>query len=211
MADNEIEQVWGIPRQVMEEQLGCFQGFLPVAGDLKECCASLEAFGSFRPRNEVEEDSQWKQVIPYIALQYQDRILTLRRLSTQGEARLHNKKSIGVGGHVNPEPPGPEPLLIRGMRRELREEIALQQDPLRFRMIGWINDDQTEVGQVHLGLAVLAEMDHMPSILETDRMEGQWRLIGDLELADESWESWSAYLIPALLSGHEFPENALSG
>jgi predicted NUDIX family phosphoesterase len=211
VVENEIEQVWGIPRQAMEDQIGRFQGFLPVAGDLNDCCSLLEPFGSFRPRNEVEEDPQWKQVIPYIALRYQDRILTLRRLSTQGEARLHNKLSIGVGGHVNPESPGPDPLLVRGMRRELREEIDLQQDPVGFRMIGWINDDQTEVGQVHLGLAVLAEMDHMPSIRETDRMEGQWRIFGDLELADESWESWSAYLIPALNSGHEFSRETLSG
>lgn len=194
-----IEQVWGIPRVDMEQRLGHFQGFLPDDGDLHLSCSDLEPMGSFRPRDEVEDDPEWKQVIPYIALHCDGQILSLRRLSTQGESRLHHRRSIGVGGHVNPEPAGTDPLLIRGMNRELAEEILLQRAPLGFHMIGWINDDETEVGSVHLGLAVVAELDHMPPIRETDRMEGCWQPLEQLDPQDPAWESWSGYLIPPLL------------
>lgn len=196
--DTAIEQVWGIPRTVMEQQIGSFQGFLADAGDLSQVCSRLEPLGSFRPRNEVEEDPTWKQVIPYIALANGQQILTLRRLSTQGEARLHNKASIGVGGHVNPEPPGPDPLLIRGMLRELNEEIKMEAPPSQISLLGWINDDETEVGQVHLGLAVVAEVQHNPAVRETDRMEGLWQEIDQLDSTDSAWETWSSILIPRL-------------
>lgn len=199
MNDSVIEQVWGIPRSVMEQQLGVFQGFLPTDGDLHLNCSRLEPAGSFRPRNEVEQDPDWKQVIPYIALHNEGQILTLRRLSTQGESRLHHRRSIGVGGHVNPEPAADDPLLIRGMKRELSEEIDLERAALGFHMIGWINDDESEVGRVHLGLAVVAQLDHRPAIRETDRMEGCWQALELLQPEDPTWESWSRYLIPPLL------------
>ncbi len=201
MTDSTSEMVWGIPRTVMEQQLGSFQGFLADSNDLATSCRELEPNGSFRPRDQVEQDPQWKQVIPYIVLCNDGQILTLRRLATQGESRLHDKRSIGVGGHVNPEPAGPDPLLIRGMKRELAEEIDLQRAPLQFSLLGWINDDETEVGQVHLGLAVAALLDHQATIRETDRMVGLWQRLDQLDPADSSWESWSSILIPQLLEG----------
>ena len=198
MADSTIEQVWGIPRAAMLQQLGDFQGFRPDPAELQVRCRDLEPHGSFRPRDQVEDDPQWKQVIPYIVLRYRDRVLRLRRLSTQGEARLHHRISIGVGGHVNPEPAGPEPLLMRGMRRELAEEVRLLRTPGQFRLLGWINDDATDVGQVHLGLAIEATLDHPAEIRETDRMEGLWLPLSQLSASDAGWESWSSLLIPVL-------------
>ena len=179
----------------MEDHLGFFQGFKPDTNDLAETCCQLEPFGSFRARDEVEQDPQWKQVIPYIALSHHGRILTLRRLSTQGESRLHDKRSIGVGGHVNPEPPGADPLLIRGRNRELSEEINLIRPPQKITLLGWINDDETEVAQVHLGLAAVAELDFEATIRETDRMEGLWQGIDQLDPTEPAWESWSSILI----------------
>ncbi len=195
---HESEQVWGIPREVMERQIGKFQGFLPHDGDLDSCCRRLEPHGSFRPRDEVEEDPLWKQVIPYIVLRHRDKVLRLRRLATQGEKRLHHRISIGVGGHVNPEAAGSAPLLVRGMLRELHEEIAIGETRPRFRILGWINDDETEVGKVHLGLAVEAHLEEMVPIRETDRMEGLWCPQDQLDPLDPGWESWSSLLLPRL-------------
>ncbi len=198
MAANTIEQVWGIPRETMLQQVGEFQGFRADPADLLARCRDLEPHGSFRPRDQVEDDPHWKQVIPYLVLRHRDRVLRLRRLSTQGESRLHHRISIGVGGHVNPEPAGPEPLLMRGMRRELAEEVRLLRAPGQFRLLGWINDDATDVGQVHLGLAIEATLDHPAQIRETDRMEGLWLPLTQLCATDPAWESWSALLIPVL-------------
>lgn len=205
-----VEQVWGISRPVMEQQIGRFQGFLADRGDLIRRCQALEDLGTFRPRDQVEEDSSWKQVIPYMVLRHDQQILQLRRLSTQGEARLHHRISIGVGGHVNPEPGAHEPLLLRGMRRELAEEICIDAQSVQFRLLGWINDDETEVGQVHLGLAVEAFLDHRPEIRETDRMEGTWQRLDRIDATDPAWESWSALLLSALESDPSVAERNIS-
>lgn len=199
-----MEQVWGIPREVMVDQLGDFQGFLPDSRHLDDLCATLEEFGSFRPRSIVEEDETFKQVIPYVAITCNGRVLVLRRLDTQGESRLHHRMSIGVGGHVNPEPPGERPLLVRGLLRELSEELELD-DPtqLEATSIGWINDDSTAVGRVHLGLACRIETAGEVTVREKDRMEGSWREILSLDPADPGWETWSSILLPAIVEGIE--------
>lgn len=195
----DVEQVWGIPRTVMNSEIGQFQGFLSSNADLEECCRILEPLGTYRDRPSAEEDSEWKQVIPYVCILHEEKILVLQRLKTQGEKRLHGKRSIGVGGHINPESPGPEPLLFRGLKRELSEEIGLTPEISECHFLGWINDDETAVGQVHLGMAVAVRVSDRPEIVETDRMIGDWFTAKDLDAADEQWESWSALLLETLL------------
>ncbi|NCF56505.1 MAG: NUDIX domain-containing protein [Planctomycetia bacterium] len=191
----EPEQVWGIPRQDMVDLIGDFQGFLADSSDILSSCLRLENQGSFRDRPAAEEDPTWKQVIPYVCIDFEGQILVLQRLATQGEKRLHGKKSIGVGGHVNPEKEGSLPLLLKGLRRELEEEIGLIPEPEDCEVLGWINDDQTSVGQVHLGWAVRVKAKNKPRIVETDRMTGEWVSLKDLHPDDENWESWSSLLI----------------
>lgn len=55
----------------------------------------------FLPRNCVEEDSRFKQIIPYCVVMEKNthEILVYERKGS--EKRLHNFKSIGIGGHVN--------------------------------------------------------------------------------------------------------------
>ena len=58
--------------------------------------------GFFVERRWAEHDSSFKQVIPYTVVTHGDEVLLLKRLEQGGEARLHGKLSIGVGGHINP-------------------------------------------------------------------------------------------------------------
>ena len=58
--------------------------------------------GVFRPRNILEEDPSYKQIIPYAVICHGNEVYMFRRLNKQTEARLHNKCSLGVGGHMNP-------------------------------------------------------------------------------------------------------------
>lgn len=202
--NQDVEQVWGIPRSAMIGQIGDFQGFLTARDSLLDSCRQLEPLGSFRDRPEAEEDPQWKQLIPYVCILHEDSILVLQRLKTQGEKRLHGKRSIGVGGHVNPEEPGPAPLLFRGLQRELSEEIGLTPEVGECHFLGWINDDETTVGQVHLGLAVAVQVHDRPKIAETDRMTGEWIALAELDPGDERWESWSSILLEPLLARQSF-------
>jgi len=199
-----LEQVWGFPRKVMVEQLGDFQGFLPEPRSLEPLASALEPLGYFRRRLEVEEDESWKQVIPYLAVTCGGKLLVLRRLASQGESRLHHRLSIGVGGHINPESPGPRPLIVRGLLREVSEELELDSSDIPEPVVvGWINDDSTAVGRVHLGLACRIEVSEEVGVRERDRMEGTWQEIVSLSPEESAWESWSSLLIPAIAVGIE--------
>ena len=64
--------------------------------------AIVRRHGFFVERDHAERNPALKQIIPYTVVQVEDRVLLLRRLRTGGERRLHDKLSIGVGGHINP-------------------------------------------------------------------------------------------------------------
>ena len=195
------EEVFGIPRAVLEEAVGRFQGFLPADEGLPALARRLEALGEFRPRAEVEEDADWQQVIPYVALSCGARILLLERLASQGERRLHHLLSIGVGGHVRRETPGAEPLLVRGLRREVEEEVSIDLAHERPpELLGFINDDSNAVGRVHFGLACRLEVERPVEVREKDRMRGSWVERALLRSHEGRFESWSRILAGALVA-----------
>ncbi len=193
-----MEQVWVLPRTVLFEIVPQFQGFLDADTDLASFAQALEGAGEFRPRDSVEEDPSLKQIIPYVSVRHDERYLQLRRLKTQGEARLHDRLSIGVGGHVNPEVEDGRSLLLRGLERELHEELVLEPPVSPIELLGFVNDDSNAVGSVHFGVACRLEIDHPVEIRERDRMTGEWRTIEELHAAREQLESWSSMMLDAL-------------
>ena len=92
----------------------------------------------------------------------------MRRTRAGGDARLHDRWSIGVGGHLNPGDGG----LLGGLRREWREELVADFEPA-FEPLALLNDDTTDVGAVHLGVVYVADAAGRPvSVRETDKLTG---------------------------------------
>ena len=110
----------------------------------------------FVDRASAEQDFTRKQVIPYVIVQHGGNFLLMRRTKKQTETRLHDKRSLGIGGHINDADlaQGAQNVLLAGMRRELNEEVQVP-DEISCELIGVINDDSTEVARVHLGLVFL--------------------------------------------------------
>lgn len=145
------ERVLCFKRQLLED-LGVFQGlsleiekYLPVV----TAASSL----AYLNRSEAEQDKRYKQLIPYILLISGGRILRYRRGKGGQETRLHGLYSVGIGGHISEEDHGlfsSDRGYQDGMRRELMEEVAL--DEVKEAAVAVINDDSTEVGQVHFGV-----------------------------------------------------------
>jgi len=160
--------------------------------------------GFFLERRWAEHDSSFKQVIPYTLVTHGGEVLLLKRLDSGGEARLHGKLSIGVGGHINPVD-GPEndlDILEAGCRRELDEELVIDTD-YELEAVGAINDESGDVGSVHFGLVHRARCaGPQVTIRETDMLEGSFVSVDTLKelLADEPdrFETWSALIIPHL-------------
>lgn len=147
---------------------------------------------TFLPRDKAEHDFQYRQIIPYVMVCYHGEYLLLQRTNRQTETRLHNRYSLGIGGHINPVPEGNDKdIVMEGLRRELREEVSLEApgDP---RFVGIISDESNSVSRVHFGL--FYELDvRRPGfrILEADKMTGRWCSLEELKRCYAGLETWS--------------------
>ncbi|MCX6718018.1 MAG: hypothetical protein NTY81_00240 [Candidatus Staskawiczbacteria bacterium] len=146
----------------------------------------------FKRRGDMENDTSYQQIIPYILFNYQDKYFLYRYLKEAGEQRLKNDYIIGVGGHINSEDvKESEDVLEAGRDREWDEEIDYK-GKLEKKLIGILNDDRRAVEAVHIGLVYLFQGD-TPNIFvkETDKMAGE--LFDPKELAEKviNTEGWA--------------------
>jgi predicted NUDIX family phosphoesterase len=159
--------------------------------------------GFFVERQVAERTPEWKQIIPYSVLIQGERALLMRRLATGGEQRLHNRLSIGVGGHINPEDledSGPRNPIEAGTRRELSEELVVE-GSFDIRTLGILNDDSNPVGAVHLGWVQIVTVEGSVRIREEDVLEGKLTTFDGLTKrlrAGDNFETWSSILIERL-------------
>ena len=200
------EHVLVVPRSLLD-RLGSFQGF---CGDADRYVRDLldPANTFYRPRSSVEEDPSLKQLIPYCVLRHRDaagaaRYFAYTRGGKQGEARLHAKRSVGIGGHISDDDgrDGDAASYDAGMRRELDEEIAID-SPFTSRCIGLINDDATPVGSVHLGIVHLLDLERpVVSSRESGLVECGFEPLDALLAARDRFETWSQIALDAIASG----------
>jgi predicted NUDIX family phosphoesterase len=178
------EQVLVVPRDVLPDRAGWYG--LRTDG-LGGFASLVEREGRFRPRDEMEVDPSQKQVIPYLVLRDGTRYFLMQRTRAGGDARLHDRYSIGVGGHLNPG----DADLEGGLRREWAEELVADFEPA-FELVALLNDDTTEVGAVHLGAVYVADAaGRAVAIRETDKLAG--RFVDRTAVADvaDRLETWS--------------------
>jgi predicted NUDIX family phosphoesterase len=153
--------------------------------------ALIRSRGRFMPRAEMERDPAWKQVIPYPVLRDGDDWFLMRRTKAGTDPRLHDRYSIGVGGHVNPEDGGLDGDLTGALEREWHEELVVDFVPA-FRFVGLLNDDTTAVGQVHLGLVYEGNAaGRAVAIRETDKLSGAFVPSAEVAAVAERLETWS--------------------
>jgi predicted NUDIX family phosphoesterase len=186
------ELVLVVPTASVLAELGDGEAWLGIrpAGEA-DLAALIRREGSFRPRSEMEADPAWKQVIPYPVLRDGDSWFLMRRTKAGGDARLHDRYSIGVGGHVNPEDGGLDGELTAALEREWHEELVVDFVPA-FRFVGLLNDDTTPVGQVHLGLVYEGDAAGRPvAIRETDKLSGAFVPAAEVAAVSDRLETWS--------------------
>lgn len=199
-----MEFVWVVPRSVLFPT-ATPHGLLALPAQALEesVLAPSREHGYFVERRWAEQHPECKQPIPYVAVLRGGEALCLTRLKAQGEKRLHGKRSIGVGGHVNPcdLDASERDLFTNACLRELHEELTLPAGaPLRLQPIGLLNDDTTAVGAVHVGLVYALDADGLTvAIRETSAMSGGFEPLAALrQLADDpasTFETWSALLL----------------
>ena len=90
-----------------------------------------------------------------------------------GEKRLVAKKSVGIGGHISQEDGEAQDSdpYHDGMARELQEEVVID-TTFEIKLVGLINDDETEVGKVHLGIVHICDVAKTTSNLMKLKSKG---------------------------------------
>jgi predicted NUDIX family phosphoesterase len=199
------EMILVVPRDEVFPDGRAFQGFDSKRVD--EVLLAVAVHGRLMRRGDAEEDATYKQPIPYvvIARPAEDgalEVFAYERLGGGGETRLHGRVSVGVGGHVNVVSDGPDmlPALLAEAGREIEEEVdILGGCSPHIRVAGLINDDSDAVGEVHLGLLMVALLPAGTDVhvRETEQLLGRFVRLDSLA-ETERLENWSVVAVQAL-------------
>lgn len=104
----------------------------------------------FRPREDVEADSERVQALPIVIVRNADGdVLLLRRREKRTDNPLHRKMVIWAGGHVRVEDAGNGTPLVDCVVRELGEELRLQIEPSSAKLVGALYFDYGERTSKH--------------------------------------------------------------
>lgn len=194
------ENILVVPRTVLEN-LGLFDGLCFDAA--RYMPALLDPRNNlFLPRSAAENDPSYKQLIPYLVIRHGDRVLHYVRGKSGGEARLHAKGSIGIGGHINDGDTHAEHFneaaYQRAVERELNEELAIS-GPWHQKIAALLNDDATEVGRVHLGIVHIITVDSPVVAAREDAIcDLQFLTAAELAPRREHLENWSQICLGGL-------------
>ena len=158
----------------------------------------------FLPRKQAENDPTHKQIIPYALLAFRDKVLFYVRGKKAGEQRLVAKGSIGIGGHMNQDDESlfnfaiDEAAYRAGVEREVNEEIKID-TKFDDKIVALINDDTTEVGQVHLGIVHVFKLAQ-PKVEKREAIITSLAFLGKNELMArrDSLETWSQLCLDSL-------------
>lgn len=213
-------QVLSMPVEtIFDRGRNYFNGFIHhTLFYLDDCLESVIKNRFMQEKNTAESDETRKQIIPYVVVRISgngipDHFVRYTRKSDVGDERLRKKLSIGVGGHIEEEDIQYSLMetIDRCVYRELKEELGLKN--LSFSdtsdlcsIIGYVNEDESEVGRVHLGVVVvfdippdMAKEIEIPanealSFIEFESAEELQKQIED----GANFEAWSRFVIPAL-------------
>ena len=196
------EQILVVNRkELFNNEENHFYGFIEKNDEkTKKIIDTFESY-EVKRRGDMEEDPSYKQLIGYVLLKdlNTNEVLVYKRLVGGGEARLHGKASVGIGGHMN-EVEGKTifEMLKINAARELNEEVGVSEEEAlnNLHFIGLINDDKTEVGQVHVGVVYECKVDKSKvEVKEDDTLVIKWMTAEEAK-AEENYETWSEFLKP---------------
>jgi len=201
------EHVLVFPRTLLEE-IGEFQG---TSSDVDSYLSKIldKQNNKFALRVAAEDDPSLQQIIPYVLFYHGGEVFSYVRGKGAGEARLKGNRSIGIGGHINPQD---ETLFamantssdmstyLEAVIREINEEVIVDEE-YTPEIIGLIKDDGNPVGKVHFGVVHLCQLKSK----SVRKKERQITAAGFVSLKDlagprrEELESWSAYCVDLLI------------
>ncbi|MCL4361849.1 hypothetical protein M1446_05850 [Candidatus Dependentiae bacterium] len=170
------EQAWHGLKEVN------FDNYLKVINEKKE----------FLPRGQMELDANYKQIIPYLLFNFEDKYFLMQRQSKSNESRLASKYSLGIGGHIRQEDLTSNDI-IEWSKREFEEEVDYQGN-YQVKPLGILNDDNSSVGQVHIGFVLLLIGDSSKIKIKSEHKSGELLTLNECKLYYDKMESWTQFV-----------------
>jgi predicted NUDIX family phosphoesterase len=200
MKDYGDEQVMAVSMGFLRREGFFFEG----ARSAKDMWSKVLEVSPFYERNTIEEDENFLQVIPYVVFVCGNDVLVYERGESGGEKRLVGRRSIGIGGHVNPEA---QPTvtemgqylfsIVREAGEELGEE-AMKAVMGPLRPVAAIHDRSNAVSRVHLGFVHIVRTDKKLPLTSSELCIKNPQYVPIKELVLEELEVWSQWAVKVL-------------
>lgn len=164
--------------------------------NLDSCLDTIKKEKEFLPRSIMETDQNYKQIIPYLIFNFEDKYFLMQRQANTTEQRLKNKFSLGIGGHVQEEDLATDNI-IDWAQREFEEEVHYSGN-FTVEPIGLLNDDSNDVGKVHMGLVLLLKGDSKDISVKSELKSGVLVDLNECKNCYDNLESWSQLVVDFL-------------
>lgn len=148
----------------------------------------------FMPRGLAEEDTTYKQIIPYLVFRHNELYFLMQRKGSSSEQRLASKYSLGIGGHLREEDMKGSSI-IEWAQREFDEEINYT-GSVTITPLGILNSEETPVDQVHIGFVLLLEGDSADISIRSELQSGE--LVPLSMCKEKDLEGWSKLVVDFL-------------
>ncbi len=169
----------------------------------KKFIKSIASNYKFIERSIAETNYNYKQIISYCLIIWDNEIFMTKRAANITEKRLQNCYSIGIGGHINNSDTKNNNIVIEGMLRELFEEVNIPCS-YSYEFYGIINDNSSEVGLVHAGVCFIIKLKEKEcSIKENEKLHGLWINKKEINQYMDNFENWSQILINSYIKNIE--------
>lgn len=162
----------------------------------------------FAPRGHLETDENFKQIIPYVIVERHGKVLLYERTNTGGEFRLHNKVSVGFGGHVDigdvsysedGERINIQETVANAAIREIREELEIEENIEAFDFYGVVMKDDDPVDKVHIGFVLILSIRGTALSKESQiEVIGFTKIDNVLKYYGDALEGWSKSVLENL-------------
>lgn len=191
--ERQQEQILVVPRNLLFPD-GAWHGLKEV--DFNSYLTLIQNHKEFNWRDAMETDPTYKQIIPYLIFEHQNRYFLMQRHKKASETRLQSKYTLGIGGHIR-EADMQTNSLFDWAVREFHEEVSYA-GKLTIEPIGILNDDSNEVGKVHVGFVFLLHGSSGDISIKSELANGDLYTLEECQGFYDRMETWSQMVIDLL-------------
>ena len=188
------EQILVVPREHIFTNNEAWHGLKDV--DFDQYLQIINDKKQFLPRSIMETDPMYKQIIPYLVYTHEGKYFLMQRKSDASEARLRNKLTLGIGGHIRQEDMT-EGSLFAWALREFHEEVHYSGN-ITVKPLGILNDDSNDVGKVHIGFVFLLQGDSADIAVKSELKSGVMVSLDECVAQRGCMETWSQFTLDFL-------------